>query len=76
MDDEDSYALLCNGSKPSYGGKSSNRGRSYGKKSFGDKEEIIEEVRIVKDIVFKKSPVKSYGQMFFKYNFFLQRLYC
>ena len=45
----------------SYGMKPSYSGGSYGGKSYGDNGMIIEEVRIVEDIVVKKVPVKSYG---------------
>jgi hypothetical protein len=59
-DDEDGYGAGSSyGSKNLYGDKSSYGDRSYEGKSYGDK--IIEEVRIVKNIVIEKSPVKSYG---------------
>lgn len=66
-DDEDGYdAGSSYGSKTSYGGKSygdksSYGDRSYEGKSYGDNAKIIEEVRIVKNIVIEKMPVKSYG---------------
>jgi hypothetical protein len=50
-DDEDGSLY---GMKPSYSG------RSYGGKSYGDNGVIIEEIRIVEDIVVKKVPIKSY----------------
>ena len=59
--DDDEDVKEVKDSEWSYVGKPSYGIRLYGGKSNGDNEEYIKLVRIVKNIVIEKMPVKSYG---------------